>query len=373
MISQRVALLLTCAFILCFSLRAEFAGVDRGGIQYEESGTGVPLILIHGGGLHWGSWDDQFAVLAKKFRTIRYDARLHGQSASEPVAYSLHEDLAHRVNLEKQQEFTDIVLDSLAHIRPLPMEGPILHYLANDGMLMEHNGSRIVIDFPFSGNYDWCVTPAPGQIDALLECRPPFATIDAFLFTHDHVDHFDPELVKKALAAHPEAILAGTTKVIERLRQAACGTIKNNLFVMGEGKNVTWKGLKIESLVAPHARYWDSDKTTGKQVLYDDGYIHCAYRVELAGFSFVHGGDATVIGQPGGASADVLCLDRQVLGKSLEPLREQRARWHAFRVILMHIGPKEVETINKMVASQSDWITALLERDQVVCLSAAAE
>jgi pimeloyl-ACP methyl ester carboxylesterase len=62
-------------------------------LYYEEQGEGIPVILIHGGGLNLKMWDDQFDELARHFRVIRYDARKHGASESEPDNFSHYNDL----------------------------------------------------------------------------------------------------------------------------------------------------------------------------------------------------------------------------------------------------------------------------------------
>ena len=62
-------------------------------LYYEEKGRGIPLIMIHGGGLDRRNWDDQFDVLAGQYRVVRYDARNHGLSKGEPETFSHHEDL----------------------------------------------------------------------------------------------------------------------------------------------------------------------------------------------------------------------------------------------------------------------------------------
>lgn len=62
-------------------------------LYYEEQGKGTPLILIHGGLLDRRMWDNQFDEFARHFRVIRYDARTHGLSESQPDTFSHHEDL----------------------------------------------------------------------------------------------------------------------------------------------------------------------------------------------------------------------------------------------------------------------------------------
>ncbi len=63
------------------------------GLYYEIAGDGHPLVLIHGGLVNSGLWDDQFQVFAGHYRTLRYDVRGFGQSPASTVPYSNHDDL----------------------------------------------------------------------------------------------------------------------------------------------------------------------------------------------------------------------------------------------------------------------------------------
>ncbi len=63
------------------------------GLYYEIAGEGRPLVLIHGGLVNSGLWDDQFPVFAQQYRTLRYDVRGLGKSHSPTAYYSNHGDL----------------------------------------------------------------------------------------------------------------------------------------------------------------------------------------------------------------------------------------------------------------------------------------
>jgi pimeloyl-ACP methyl ester carboxylesterase len=72
------------------------AEVNGTRLYYEIAGDGEPVVLVHAFSLDTRMWDDQFEVLARSFRVIRYDARGFGKSAL-PVAgetYSNADDLA---------------------------------------------------------------------------------------------------------------------------------------------------------------------------------------------------------------------------------------------------------------------------------------
>jgi CubicO group peptidase (beta-lactamase class C family)/pimeloyl-ACP methyl ester carboxylesterase len=73
-------------------------GVKTGkidGLAYEEGGRGEPLILLHAHSVDRRMWDDQFALLSKRYRVIRYDMRGYGESddPSPGVAFTHAEDL----------------------------------------------------------------------------------------------------------------------------------------------------------------------------------------------------------------------------------------------------------------------------------------
>jgi 3-oxoadipate enol-lactonase len=73
------------------------AEVNGTRLYYEVSGSGEPVVLLHGFTFDTRMWDEQFDVLAHSFRVIRYDARGFGRSAlprdNEP--YSHVDDLDH--------------------------------------------------------------------------------------------------------------------------------------------------------------------------------------------------------------------------------------------------------------------------------------
>ncbi|SDI32176.1 alpha/beta fold hydrolase [Nonomuraea jiangxiensis] len=59
-----------------------------------DAGSGRPVVLLHGGFLDHGMWDDQIPVLATRYRVIAPDARGHGRSPNATGPYRLTDDLA---------------------------------------------------------------------------------------------------------------------------------------------------------------------------------------------------------------------------------------------------------------------------------------
>ncbi|HEY6406972.1 MAG TPA: alpha/beta hydrolase, partial [Ktedonobacteraceae bacterium] len=76
-----------------------YAEVNGTTLYYEvagEGGKGHPLVLLHGGLVDSGLWDDQFGVFARHYKVVRYDMRGYGKSGllkTDTGAYSLREDL----------------------------------------------------------------------------------------------------------------------------------------------------------------------------------------------------------------------------------------------------------------------------------------
>jgi pimeloyl-ACP methyl ester carboxylesterase len=68
---------------------------------YEVSGSGDPVVLMHGGNLDRRMWDAEFDSLRRSHRVIRFDARGFGRSGPPDTAFQAHEDLR-------------VLLDSLA-------------------------------------------------------------------------------------------------------------------------------------------------------------------------------------------------------------------------------------------------------------------
>jgi non-heme chloroperoxidase len=80
-------------------------------LYWQEWGTGIPLVFVHGAAVHCRFWDYQVATLAEHgFRCISFDRRGHGRSDQPAYGYdydSLADDLSdvisaldlHRVTL----------------------------------------------------------------------------------------------------------------------------------------------------------------------------------------------------------------------------------------------------------------------------------
>ena len=69
-----------------------FAEVNGTRLYYEVTGTGRPIVLIHGFSLNLRMWDDQIEALSENYRVIRYDVRGFGKSAMPTDRNHAHAD-----------------------------------------------------------------------------------------------------------------------------------------------------------------------------------------------------------------------------------------------------------------------------------------
>lgn len=75
------------------SVDTGYVVVDGGKLFYELAGAGDDIVLLHDGMVNREIWDEQFPLLAKTYRVVRYDRRGYGKSSDPEVKYSHIEDL----------------------------------------------------------------------------------------------------------------------------------------------------------------------------------------------------------------------------------------------------------------------------------------
>jgi 3-oxoadipate enol-lactonase len=77
-----------------FTSTTGFLDVQGAPLYYEVAGKGPALLLIHAGVADHRMWDQQFALFAQQYQTIRYDLRSFGQSQLPAGPFAFHEDPA---------------------------------------------------------------------------------------------------------------------------------------------------------------------------------------------------------------------------------------------------------------------------------------
>lgn len=84
--------------------------LDDGTLAYDVTGTGPPLVCIHGGWLNSETWQAQVDRFAEDYRIVTFDIRGHGRTGpTEPQSYSV----------ELFADDLECLLDHLAIDRPV--------------------------------------------------------------------------------------------------------------------------------------------------------------------------------------------------------------------------------------------------------------
>ncbi len=103
--------------------------VERGGIpiHYEVSGTGDPVLLLHGLGSSIADWSPQVPVLARRFRAVTVDVRGHGDSGKPPGPYHIADFAA-----DAKAALVAAGISRPAHVIGISMGGMVALQLAVD-------------------------------------------------------------------------------------------------------------------------------------------------------------------------------------------------------------------------------------------------
>ena len=226
-----------------------------------------------------------------------------------------------------------------------------VHFLANEGLLLSHEGQKVLIDAFVTEPYSIYGAVPEDIWQSLLAKEAPFEQIQLALTSHPHRDHFQPEAAKAFLEAHPETLFASSPEVIASLREIlpADSDITDRLREIlpepGETEILERGEIRVEFLRLQHG----GQRWTKLQNL---GHI-----IQLGGKSFLHVGDAAT--SPENFSPYRLA-ERQ-LDVAFVPIwffsqpsgqvviREHFASRHH---IAVHISPRATSTARSQLASE---------------------
>ncbi|GAA2785053.1 alpha/beta hydrolase [Saccharopolyspora taberi] len=70
------------------------ADIAGGRLAYSDTGSGEPLVFLHGGGLDHRMWNRQIEEFSQRYRVIAPDARGHGRSSTPVEPFRHCDDIA---------------------------------------------------------------------------------------------------------------------------------------------------------------------------------------------------------------------------------------------------------------------------------------
>lgn len=172
------------------SVDTGFVLVDGGRLFYESAGEGENIVLLHDGMVNREIWDEQFPLLAKTYRVVRYDRRGYGKSSDPEMKYSHIEDL--------NQLFIQLNIDKAI-------------------MFGMSSGGRLAIDFALT---------YPEKVEGLVLVG---AVVSGFGYTshmHTRGGHFDPRKFTDPVKVNEYFIMDDPYEIYSENRSAKERVIK---------------------------------------------------------------------------------------------------------------------------------------------------
>lgn len=179
------------------------------------------------------------------------------------------------------------------------IENGIFH-TQNDGIIIDSDGTRIMIDTLFSN--PWGIN-IPKILQAMQEAAPPYDQADLILITHQHADHFDAALTLQNMVHNPEAVLISTDLVVELLaEEEGFDQIEDRVIGLqpeaGMHEIVSAAGVEIEVFYLSHGDLTEVP--------------NFAYLFRLDGITYFHTGDVVLDDEPLSTFTDYGLPERKI-------------------------------------------------------------
>ncbi len=158
---------------------------------------------------------------------------------------------------------------------PARAQGVRVTYLANEGVLVEGGGVRIVIDALFRDSMDPYARHA-GDVQEQLETGgKPYDGVRLALATHFHLDHWDAGAVTRFLRTHPDALFGSTEHGVAMMPYDVRERARNLWPSTGTTSTLEVAGAKVTAFPLEHGKTQN-----------------LGYRIALGGRTLAHFGDA---------------------------------------------------------------------------------
>lgn len=221
-----------------------------------------------------------------------------------------------------------------SHRQPLEVT-----YIGNEGFLISTGQTKFLVDALTSSEY--YVSPSDSLLARIMDGAPPYDHVDYMLVTHDHADHFHPEMTARYLAQHPEVQLIANAQVCSRAALDSVAILQSVSLELERGESRTVRGGKAV------VRVLRLDHGSSRDIR------NLAFLVTADDHTFLHVGDARLVENEdflravdwSACKVDVLFLEFFDRGSDVQSLIETLIK--PKRVVLMHIpGGKEEEVRN---------------------------
>lgn len=138
---------------------------------------------------------------------------------------------------------------------------PIAHYMANEGLMVEHGDTKILFDPLFRNDYGQYLLLPEEMEQALFAGSPPYDDVDAVFVSHHHGDHFSPIDMVRLLREQPGIRLYAPNQAVIAMRSESSANdadiFERVTSVSLEYKDapvtLNMKGLLVEAVRIPHS------------------------------------------------------------------------------------------------------------------------
>jgi len=219
-------------------------------------------------------------------------------------------------------------------------------YIANEGVLIETKGKKILIDGLHRKYKDAYAFPPDELREKLEGAKAPYNDLDLLLVSHLHGDHFHPISIGNHLQNNQRAILASSEQIVDSVKN----DFENSTEIESRVKLVShkWKtfsqqeinGVRIKFLGLRHGG--DRFKST-------ENFGHL---IEADGSKFLHIGDADMTDE----NFSTYKLNEEKIDIAFIPywfLLSKGGRdlvkrqFDPEHIIAVHVSPSEVESVSK--------------------------
>ena len=170
-------------------------------------------------------------------------------------------------------------------------ESSSIRYLANEGVLVTHNDTSILIDPLFQNSYGTYQMVPEDVRSAMFAGEGDFAGVDAVFVSHHHGDHFSAEDMLRLLRSQTSTKLYAPTQAVAAMREISTADDESSFdrvtgldLEYGDSPvQIRTPNLLIEAAFIPHSG-WPTTRTEIQNI---------SYRITLADTTTVlHMGDA---------------------------------------------------------------------------------
>jgi L-ascorbate metabolism protein UlaG (beta-lactamase superfamily) len=166
------------------------------------------------------------------------------------------------------------VLASYAVMGSSPQQVTVT-YLANEGIMIDCGGQKVLIDALFRDSLEHYVRHSPKEKERIETGKAPFDGVRLALATHYHLDHWDAGAISRFLTNNPEAVFASTPEATAMLPYEFHGRVRALRPRPGYSARFGIGAAQVQAFRLGH-----------------DNTPNIGYRITICGKTLVHLGDA---------------------------------------------------------------------------------